>query len=1094
MFAADASPQQQHRVPLIDSVQESLDRICIHKNQPQPDDDVRRRLALVSEENALLLLDQIHNSKTPIRTLNGFISFMIRKVENESPSPSTTTVRATCSSPQSPPARLYLSPQAQGWSLPYCILLLVKLECNFCLNLSLECGGVAVVEQSGGENGLYSSASPVRTCQSPSASSVTPQRLYFSSPGEAPNPSPDSSSSPSKPVLTSPYQILSAPSRQLCERFQGETPTLSPVTMCNGQPPYSSPSSSKAVLSSPRQFLSAPSSTPVQRYDSYQGQIFSDTPSPVTMCNGQPSSSASSKAGGTSSFQILSAPPVTPVQLYQRFQGETVTRSPVLDHPGDHGQGHLEALGELEFRKQFLILSYAGGKKLKDVIVEEDIRSWKNLPMVKFETKVWEVLGVKNVGKNDRRLYSDWDSGKTHLYHCYVSVDGSYKFKGPFLNKTRTLLQKVFRHDNVLMVKFTQGGGSGIPYDNNYGTYSRVIREGILVGLRKYGFFVFKDGGNKEKKKLKDPTSSPVKCYFVRVGSNAAIDRDTCYILSNRTIHEGRCLFAHVQTGPSVANYMARLSLILSMTVSLEVDWSLVKVEFIDEDYCLDESGNHIYVDEKPRIHTDGTGFISEDLALLCPEIVRKVHIDNEHIEGLIDPDDELEDTVLEWKQPGSRTQELPLLMQFRLFFNGFGIKGTFLVNKLLPPKTIQIRPSMVKVKADPKLLDAQTVNSLEIVGTSKFTKKTYLSRNLIALLYHGGVPKEYFMELLMKALEDTRGVFFNTRAAFRVALIYGEIDDNSNVAKMISCGIPLEESYVQHRLSVLMKEEKSSLKKGKICIPDSYYLMGTADPTGSLKKDEVCVILKDGQLSGPVLVYRNPGLHFGDIHVLKATYVEELESVVGNAKYGIFFSCKGPRSVADEIAGGDFDGDLYWISRNPSDHRELLNDDLEDELIKLFLTTRFEPSAATGVAADNWMALMDRFLTLGDRKVLKVVVPQELNVTKFPHFMEKQNQDSYRSVSILGLIYDTVEKYQTEDSSLKEIRKLPLFEVDETRINEGKNQAATGVIRKYKEILYEAEEFEKSEALCQLHEDWSLKPGEKPFRVLPSVLKDIFK
>lgn len=39
------------------------------------------------------------------------------------------------------------------------------------------------------------------------------------------------------------------------------------------------------------------------------------------------------------------------------------------------------------------------------------------------------------------------------------------------------------------MVKFTQGEGSGIPCDNNYGTYSRVIREGILVGLRKYGFF-----------------------------------------------------------------------------------------------------------------------------------------------------------------------------------------------------------------------------------------------------------------------------------------------------------------------------------------------------------------------------------------------------------------------------------------------------------------------------------------------------------------------------------------------------------------------------------------------------------------------------
>lgn len=72
------------------------------------------------------------------------------------------------------------------------------------------------------------------------------------------------------------------------------------------------------------------------------------------------------------------------------------------------------------------------------------------------------------------------------------------------------------------------------------------------------------------------------------------------------------------------------------------------------------------------------------------------------------------------------------------------------------------------------------------------------------------------------------------------------------------------------------------------------------------------------GQISGDLLVYRNPGLHFGDIHRLKAVYVKELEEIVGNAKYGIFFSSKGERSVANEIANGDFDGDMYWVSRNP--------------------------------------------------------------------------------------------------------------------------------------------------------------------------------
>ncbi|KAL3749226.1 hypothetical protein ACJRO7_010339, partial [Eucalyptus globulus] len=89
-------------------------------------------------------------------------------------------------------------------------------------------------------------------------------------------------------------------------------------------------------------------------------------------------------------------------------------------------------------------------------------------------------------------------------------------------------------------------------------------------------------------------------------------------------------------------------------------------------------------------------------------------------------------------------------------------------------------------------------------------------------------------------------------------------------------------------------------------------------DPTGIHKSDEVCIILDSGQISGKVLVYRNPGLHFGDIHVLNATYVEALETKVGNSKYAIFFPTSGQRSLADEIAGGDFDGDMYWVSRNP--------------------------------------------------------------------------------------------------------------------------------------------------------------------------------
>ncbi|CAN1815575.1 Probable RNA-dependent RNA polymerase 5 [Linum perenne] len=73
-----------------------------------------------------------------------------------------------------------------------------------------------------------------------------------------------------------------------------------------------------------------------------------------------------------------------------------------------------------------------------------------------------------------------------------------------------------------------------------------------------------------------------------------------------------------------------------------------------------------------------------------------------------------------------------------------------------------------------------------------------------------------------------------------------------------------------------------------------------------------------NGQVSGKVLVYRNPGLHFGDIHILNAVYVKDMEDYVGNAKFGIFFPTQGPRSLADEMAGGDYDGDMFFVSRNP--------------------------------------------------------------------------------------------------------------------------------------------------------------------------------
>ncbi|KAJ6698804.1 RNA-dependent RNA polymerase [Salix purpurea] len=41
-------------------------------------------------------------------------------------------------------------------------------------------------------------------------------------------------------------------------------------------------------------------------------------------------------------------------------------------------------------------------------------------------------------------------------------------------------------------------------------------------------------------------------------------------------------------------------------------------------------------------------------------------------------------------------------------------------------------------------------------------------------------------------------------------------------------------------------------------------------------------------------------------------------------------------------------------------------DEELEVELFKLFLRNRFQPGFTVGVAADSWLAMMDRLLTLG--------------------------------------------------------------------------------------------------------------------------------
>ncbi|XP_021723566.1 probable RNA-dependent RNA polymerase 5 [Chenopodium quinoa] len=777
----------------------------------------------------------------------------------------------------------------------------------------------------------------------------------------------------------------------------------------------------------------------------------------------------------------------------------------------------LDAFEKLEFRKAFLILNYIGRLKLEDVVSADQIMSYQRLSMRDFEVEIWNDFGKSICQEKERVLKMNWETRERYNYHCHVDAQGNCRFKGPYPNKAATLLQKVVGDENVLIVKLMEQETESLGTEAKMqSSVFNKISEGIFIGKKCYQFFVYKDGGKEEK--MKDPTSSPVKCYFVCMEGFATLLRKPPQLLKI-SVQDARCLFMHIHKATNPSNYMARFSLILSKTITLELNFDDLCVEITEDVPCRDGNGDIIYgTDNKALIFTDGTGFISEDLALRCPHNCFNGYVNNEEndqglhgsLEAFQFPDNYSGLTELR-----SLPSVPPLLIQFRMFHKGKAIKGTVLVNRKLPPITIQVRKSMLKIESDEKLSDAPSVNSFEVVATSNKPKDAALSKNLIALLSYGGVPKDVFLAMLWEALTKPWSVLYRTKAATRVAVNW-DFTDEFIVARMIASGIPLDEPFLRHRLSDIAKEEMKSLKGGKLPVSDSFYLMGTADPTETLNAGEVCIILDQGQISGPVLVYRNPGTHPGDIHILTAKYVEGLKEYVGNAKYGIFFPSKGLRSMADEIAGGDYDGDMYWVSRNSellkyfkpsepwkSNSQLIVNkkslpspEALELELIRQYRNTRFHPNKAMGIAADWWIVYMDRLLTLGDEcadekvalkeKIYKLIdlyydaldapkkgitinVPERLKPPRYPHFMGRGEHCTYKSKSILGDIHDIVDQL----SAPIKLRKLECFEANipemyivlwknhydkyrfemQKALNESKN--ADFVYQKYRKELY---------------------------------------
>jgi hypothetical protein len=167
----------------------------------------------------------------------------------------------------------------------------------------------------------------------------------------------------------------------------------------------------------------------------------------------------------------------------------------------------------------------------------------------------------------------------------------------------------------------------------------------------------------------------------------------------------------------------------------------------------------------------------------------------------------------------------------------------------------------------------------------------------------------------------------------------------NAAASKLLSSGFTMEEPFMQLQVAKLREDVLKQLKKGKLVLPGasgsdeskSCLLVGVADPTGSLAACQVAPFVNGACVPEPAglgadepyeaLAYRDPGMSPGDLRKVEVKYTEQIKALM--KAFGqhsemsrvnvVFFSAKGDprhnhRSLADMLAGGDYDGDEYQI------------------------------------------------------------------------------------------------------------------------------------------------------------------------------------
>ncbi|XP_061994386.1 probable RNA-dependent RNA polymerase 1 [Rosa rugosa] len=628
-----------------------------------------------------------------------------------------------------------------------------------------------------------------------------------------------------------------------------------------------------------------------------------------------------------------------------------------------------------------------------------------NLKKSCYEPAVWlleEYRKYLTSKKPPKPALISLDSGLVYVRRVQITPSKVY-FSGPEVNVSNRILRQYSSDiDNFLRVSFVDEEMEKLystdlsPRTSTRKTriYNRVLsilRNGIVIGEKKFEFLAFSSS------QLQDNS-----LWMFSSASNVSADK----------IRAGMGDFRKIR---NVAKYAARLGQSFgSSTETLSVGRNEIEVI---PDVTVNWGGDRY-------VFSDGIGKISADFA-------RRVAF-----------------------KCGYKAFT-PSAFQIR--YGGY--KGVVAVDPTSSMK-LSLRKSMSKYDSENTKLD--------VLACSKF-QPCFLNRQVITLLSTLGVQDHVFLKKQRAAVQQLNAILTDPLKAGE-ALDLMSAGESTNILKeLLMCGYkPDVEPFLSMMLQTFRASKLLELRtKTRIFIPEGRAMMGCLDETRTLEYGQVFVqicgnrrrqLLDDSFMhsgsssgncfiiEGKVVVAKNPCLHPGDVRVLRAVNVPELDHMVDC----VVFPQKGPRPHPNECSGSDLDGDIYFVCWDaeliprkqiqPMDYtpaptiemdHDVTIEEVEEHFVNYILNDSLGRIAnAHTVFADRErdkamsrpcieLAKLHSIAVDFPKTGVPAVRPEELYVKEYPDFMEKTDKSTYLSSNVIGQLFREVKDIAPYDSCI---------------------------------------------------------------------------